>query len=401
MDNANVYNPRRVGNKTEYNLMKEVKVSITKDEIRVQDDSISKNNGIVMDKVAKRLTGVYCKIVGESKGSILDVGFGLGYSANYFYKMGVESYTCIELNDTIYETALEWAKDKPNVKIVKGDWIDIIPTLTQKFDGIFMDTYGDELDKYATFEKFVENIAAEGCILSLWEYPKVRNISELNIRKEFVEPGDYELLLDPIHRIGWTYFFNGRFRKENLYRKYNRIPKSLCKKIIEENEGEGFVEDKRTAMVNGIPHTRNVSLKDLKYNRELYEIIQKTLFPQYRVFDEGSLYFSKLIKYHEGGLHSRHVETQQGLSLIDPDQYHESIIINLNDDYEGGELRVYDVWHKSDWKDYSTVKNTAGDIINFKPFQHSETVEISKGTKYEIFIKVKIKEFKRLPKTII
>ena len=381
--------------------MKEVKVDINKDTIRVQDGSISKNNGIVMDKVAKRLTSVYCRIVGESKGSILDVGFGLGFSANYFYKMGVKKYTCIELNDTIYKTAIEWAKDKPNVTIIKGDWIDVVPTLTEKFDGIFMDTYGDDLEKYSKFEKYAEGIAAEGCILSLWEYPKIKNIQELNIRKEFVEPGDYELLLDPIHRIGWTYFFNGRFRKENLYRKYNVIPEDLCKSIIEENEGEGFIKDKRTAMVQGIPHTRNVSLKDLKYNKELYELIQQTLFPQFKVFEQKDLYFSKLIKYHEGGLHSRHVETQQGVSLVDPDQYCESIIINLNEDYVGGELRVYNVWHKSDWEDYSTVENKTGDIVNFKPFQHSETVEVTEGIKYEIFIKVKINEFKRKPKTVI
>ena len=52
-------------------------------------------------------------------------------------------------------------------------------------------------------------------------------------------------------------------------------------------------------------------------------------------------------------------------------------------------------------EDYSTVENKTGDIVNFKPFQHSETVEIIKGIKYEIFIKVKINEFKRKPKTVI
>ena len=31
--------------------------------------------------------------------------------------------------------------DKPNVKVIHGDWIDIIPTLDKKFDGIYMDTF--------------------------------------------------------------------------------------------------------------------------------------------------------------------------------------------------------------------------------------------------------------------
>ena len=106
-----------------------------------------------MDKIAKPITEEFCNVVGESGGHILDVGFGLGYSADRFYSMGVKSYTCIEINKQIYDTAVEWAKDKDNVEIIFGDWVDVIPTLI-KFDGIFMDTYEDE--NYSKFEDYAK-----------------------------------------------------------------------------------------------------------------------------------------------------------------------------------------------------------------------------------------------------
>ena len=34
-----------------------------------------------MDKIAKPITEEFCNVVGKSGGHILDVGFGLGYSA--------------------------------------------------------------------------------------------------------------------------------------------------------------------------------------------------------------------------------------------------------------------------------------------------------------------------------
>ena len=35
---------------------------------------------------------------------------------------------------------LNGLKDKQNVHLHFGDWIDIIPSLNKKFDGIYMDT---------------------------------------------------------------------------------------------------------------------------------------------------------------------------------------------------------------------------------------------------------------------
>ena len=114
-----------------------------KDEVVVfTDKNIHfKNNprSIVMDSASKSLMEMYSYIVCQNGGNVLDVGFGMGFSANKMSSLA-NHYTCIEINPQIYERAQNWAKNKSNVTIIFGDWMEVIPKLNQKFDGIFMDT---------------------------------------------------------------------------------------------------------------------------------------------------------------------------------------------------------------------------------------------------------------------
>ena len=112
-------------------------VYITDDRIQLVNADGMLNDGIVMDKIAKDITEEFCKVVHTPNACILDVGFGLGYSANKFYELGVKSLTIIEINEQIYRKAQEWAEDKPNVKVLMGDWELVIPELRtagQKYD---------------------------------------------------------------------------------------------------------------------------------------------------------------------------------------------------------------------------------------------------------------------------
>ena len=72
---------------------------------------------------------------------ILDVGYGWGVTSEYFYNKGVKSLTIIEIREDLYERALAWSWDKPNVHVFHGDWIDVLPNLHMKYVGIFMDTF--------------------------------------------------------------------------------------------------------------------------------------------------------------------------------------------------------------------------------------------------------------------
>ena len=185
-----------------------------KDEVVVfTDKNIHfKNNprSIVMDSASKSLMEMYSYIVCQNGGNVLDVGFGMGFSANKMSSLA-NHYTCIEINPQIYERAQNWAKNKSNVTIIFGDWMEVIPKLNQKFDGIFMDTHDDI--NYEKFEDSCKTIANDNSILSIFNYFTFRKQSELNYYEYKVDPHKFTKIVTPIHTINWTYFKNGSFIK--------------------------------------------------------------------------------------------------------------------------------------------------------------------------------------------
>lgn len=182
-------------------------------EVVITDKTIYlKNNprSIVMDKGSKSLTEIYSHVVCQNGGHVLDIGFGMGFSANKMSELA-DTYTCIEINPQIYESAKEWAKNKPNVTILFGDWVDIIPTLDKKFDGIFMDTHDD--NNYQKFEEYAKLVANDGCILSIWNYFSIRDKSELNEYVSELDSFNFPKVVDGTHSVNWTYFVDGQFQK--------------------------------------------------------------------------------------------------------------------------------------------------------------------------------------------
>jgi guanidinoacetate N-methyltransferase len=72
-------------------------------------------------------------------GHVLEVGFGLGYSANKIQTYPIESYTVIENDPEVISRILEWAPNqKCTVHVVEGPWQETLPHLTN-FDSIFFD----------------------------------------------------------------------------------------------------------------------------------------------------------------------------------------------------------------------------------------------------------------------
>jgi hypothetical protein len=58
-------------------------------------------------KYANALVATACEYRGVSAGSlrVLDIGYGLGYSTQRFYELGVGTYHCVELNESIWNDA--------------------------------------------------------------------------------------------------------------------------------------------------------------------------------------------------------------------------------------------------------------------------------------------------------
>jgi hypothetical protein len=73
-------------------------------------------------------------------GDVLEVGFGLGYSAERIQYYHPKSHTIIEFHPEVVARAREWAKRYPNVVIVEDTWQNALPKLGV-YDCIFFDDY--------------------------------------------------------------------------------------------------------------------------------------------------------------------------------------------------------------------------------------------------------------------
>lgn len=76
----------------------------------------------------------------EPYGDVLEIGFGLGYSATRIQKHHPRSHTIIECDTLVIEKAKKWAQNYTNVKIVCGYWQEQLESLSL-FDIIFFDDY--------------------------------------------------------------------------------------------------------------------------------------------------------------------------------------------------------------------------------------------------------------------
>jgi hypothetical protein len=144
-------------------------------------------------------------IVTQNGGDILEIGFGMHLSADEIQSNpNVTSHTIIEVHPEIYQNALEWCKDKPNTKIILGDWIDILPTLDSKFDGILHDTHLDS--NIPKFLDYVKPNCKKGTIVAFFWAPMVDSIfnairyelaeteyESLPYKNSYFKYGDYEL----------------------------------------------------------------------------------------------------------------------------------------------------------------------------------------------------------------
>ena len=145
------------------------KLIITSDEIRI-DAPNQRSTSRVMHKGELSLMQKLAEIVTQNGGDILEIGFGLHLSADAVQSNPlVTSHTIIEIHPEVYSSAIRWAEDKPNVKVILGDWIKVLPTLNQKFAGVLHDTHLD-----INLSKFLECIKPNckaGTIVGLFELP--------------------------------------------------------------------------------------------------------------------------------------------------------------------------------------------------------------------------------------
>jgi hypothetical protein len=139
---------------------------ITNDYIKLSTDN---DTSAVMHIGERSLMNKLAEIVTQNGGDILEIGFGMHLSADAIQSNpNVTSHTIIENHPEIYNSALEWAKKKPNTNIIFGDWVNILPLPNIKFDGVLHDTHLDP--NISQFLDYVKDNCKIDTIVGFFEY---------------------------------------------------------------------------------------------------------------------------------------------------------------------------------------------------------------------------------------
>tara|TARA_R110000824_G_scaffold377604_1_gene568930 strand:- start:1075 stop:1662 length:588 start_codon:yes stop_codon:yes gene_type:complete len=97
-------------------------------------------------KILNNLHQQYCKVICENGGDILEIGFGAGITSRTIQTYNINSHTIIEKENYFFAQLTTWAKDKPNVIPIKGDWAEAIPP-HKTYDAVLLDTWNNEEEK--------------------------------------------------------------------------------------------------------------------------------------------------------------------------------------------------------------------------------------------------------------
>lgn len=91
----------------------------------------------------------HAEVICQSKGDVLNVGFGMGIVDGFIQELSPKSHTIIEAHPAVYAKMLAdgWDK-KPRVSVLFGRWEDVVPTLERQFDGVFFDTFDDDFEAF-------------------------------------------------------------------------------------------------------------------------------------------------------------------------------------------------------------------------------------------------------------
>jgi spermidine synthase len=177
-------------------------------DLNPDNDLITSNGYQVMMNWERPIMEKMAELVTKQGGSILEVGFGLGISAEEIQKYKITKHTIIEINQEVYQNAKNWEQSKNlNIEIIHKDFIEFLENTDEKFDGIFYDPYpsdilgvGDDNFMYGKlfFDK-IKKICNPGCrvvpfltgcsidLQYLIEYVPLKSIEDYTVEVENVK----------------------------------------------------------------------------------------------------------------------------------------------------------------------------------------------------------------------
>jgi amino acid adenylation domain-containing protein len=111
----------------------------------------------VMQDWEHPLMKAMAKVVTESHGDVLELGFGMGISATYIQEFGARSHTIVEYNERVRERFKKWRSQYPgnDIRLIPGKWHEVVDQLGT-YDGIFFDTVPTDEVEY--LREVIDNI---------------------------------------------------------------------------------------------------------------------------------------------------------------------------------------------------------------------------------------------------
>jgi len=126
--------------------------------------------------------------------TILEIGTAIGYSAIFMNEITNAQITTIEISDEMADLAEHFISNNPNIKILRGDALTILPTLTQKFDFIFLDSSKSQYLKLlpdlirllnTNGVLVCDNVLSKGLVITP-EYPEKKHRTSVLRLREFL-----------------------------------------------------------------------------------------------------------------------------------------------------------------------------------------------------------------------
>ena len=162
----------------------------------IKEDALKRHIQIIMDDT---LQVIINKMKDRKVEKILEIGTAVGYSAICFSKLledGGKIDTIERDEEKIKEAKenIKIAKNNIKINILEGDAVEILPTLNEKYDMIFIDA---AKGKYPFFLKeslrllddkgviFADNILYKGYVMS--DYNKHKQRTAVNHLREYIK----------------------------------------------------------------------------------------------------------------------------------------------------------------------------------------------------------------------
>tara|TARA_R100001591_G_scaffold118435_2_gene141274 strand:+ start:47 stop:685 length:639 start_codon:yes stop_codon:yes gene_type:complete len=131
-------------------------LTYTKD-INGEDILLDSNNEQVMMQWEKPYMEACIDLL-QPTGDVLEIGFGMGYSATQIQKYNPKSYTIIECDPDVIERCKQWSKKYNNVTIIESKWQEVICTeQLDKYDQVFFDDFPNNAKILSEQEQFEIN----------------------------------------------------------------------------------------------------------------------------------------------------------------------------------------------------------------------------------------------------